>query len=398
MIVKMAWRNLFRHKKRTVLTLITISVGIFISIFGEGINRGMYSQVKNTLRSSSLGYYKIYGKGYYEERLTNDPLEYPIDNYKELEKMLVGIKHSSRLVFKGTLTDRARSLNVNFIGMNKDDENSVFARDNYMLEGSLDMGNASVVIGYKLAELFELEIGSEIIIGARTADKALNAYDVKVVGIIKTGNPFMDASTVFMSRSFAEEFAGAQFINDIVIGEELPKESLDIFKEGESEFVPLEKELVDIEKITRVRRKFFGVISVAILTMAGLGIANTMLMAMMERHKEIGIMMAGGMRRPSILGLFLLEGSISGLVGGFIGFFGGTVAVLYYEKNGMYLGNIEELGTNLPFSDRLYFHYDLKISLFYFTAAFICALAAAFYPAYKATKLNPVEVLKNTFN
>lgn len=398
MIFKMAWRNLFRHKKRTILTLVTISVGIFISIFGEGINRGMYSQVKNTLRSSSLGYYKIYGSGYYEERLTNDPLEYPIKNYQKLEKLLAATKHSSRLVFKGTLTDRSRSLNVNFIGMNKNEENSVFARDNYMLEGSFETGTASVVIGYKLAELFDLKLGSEIIIGTRTADKALNAYDVTVGGIIKTGNPFMDAGTVFMSRSFAEEFAGADFINDIVIGEELSPELLGQIENGEYEFVPLVEELGDIEKITRVRRKFFAVISIAILTMAGLGIANTMLMAMMERHKEIGIMMAGGMRRPKILGLFLLEGSISGIIGGLIGFFGGTVAVLYYQKNGMFLGNIEELGTNLPFSDRLYFHYDIKISLFYFAAAFLCALVAAFYPAYKATKLNPVEVLKNTFN
>jgi putative ABC transport system permease protein len=398
MIVKMAWRNVFRHKRRTVLTLITISVGIFISIFGEGVNRGMYSQVKNTLRNSSLGYYKIYSNGYYEERITNDPLEYPIKNYQELEKKLKGKKYSSRLVFKGTLTDRSKSLNVNFIGVDKDEENSVFDRDKCMVEGNFDTKRASVVIGYKLAELFDLELGSEIVIGTRTATKALNAYDVKVGGIIKTGNPFMDSSSVFMSRSFAEEFANAKFINDIVIGEELSIDFVESINNIGYRIVPLVEELVDIEKITRVRRKFFAVISIAILMMAGLGIANTMLMAMMERQREIGIMMAGGMRRPSILSLFLLEGSISGIIGGFIGFIGGTLLVLYYEKNGMYLGNIEELGTNLPLSDRLYFNYDLRISLFYFLVAFLCAVISAFYPAYKATKLSPVEVLKNTFN
>lgn len=395
MIFKMAWRNLFRHKKRTILTLVTMTIGIMAAIIGEGINSGMYTQIKKTFINSSFGYYTVYKKGFYDDKISNNILEFPIEDEKKFLDSLKNKKYSERLSFGGTLTDSIYSLNVNFIGVDKERENNVFSRDKYMLEGSFELGDKSIVIGSDLARILNLNIGSEVVIIARTAEQSINAYDVKIEGIIKTGNPFMDSAAVFLNLNFAKDFVLSENINNIVVGQKLSEDFLAEIDSKEDRIVSIEEEMSGIEKVVEVRKKFFGIVSGAILTMAALSIANTMLMSMMERHREIGIMMAGGMKRGKILNLFLLEGTISGILGGLLGFCFGSIMVLYYQKYGMYIGDISDLGSSLPISERLFFNYNLSKALFYVCISFICAVAASFYPAYKATKLNPIEIFQN---
>lgn len=395
MIVKMAWRNLFRHKKRTVLTLITMTIGVMFSIATEGLNSGMYLQVRETLINTDVGYYKIYGKDYYEERDLNEIIDFPISNWELLEEKLANTNYSPRLVFTGSITDTRNELNTTFISVDKSMENNVFNRDSYMVKGDFLLDENKVVIGSDIARLLNLDIGSEIVMIGRTADKSINAYDREVGGIIRTGNPILDSNVIFLPLSFAREFTGADFFNDIVIGQELNTSQEDALHKMNIDFIYLDEELKEVNQITNVRKRIFSMVSIAILTMAGLSIANTMLMAMLERRKEIGIMMANGMNRLNILKLFLIEGTISGGIGGFLGFIFGSIIVLYYQSYGMHIGNMDELGVNIPMADRLFFNYSLQSSLYFLFIGFIFALVAGYYPAYKATKMEPVEVISN---
>ncbi len=394
MILKMAFRNLFRHKKRTILTLIAMTIGIMLAILGEGLNVGMYEQVKDVYIKSDIGYYKIYGKNYYEERDTNERLEYIIKDKNGVEEILKNRKKSSRIVFDGKITDSYDELNAIFIGADKKEEETVFDRSSYLVEGEFLTSDDEIVIGYELANLLNLELGMEITILARAYDKSMNAYDRKIGGIIKTGNPLMDARVVFLTKDFAKEFVDADIINDIVIGEILDEKTLFDLEQEEIDLVSFDEELEEINTITTIRRRVFGVISTVILIMAGLSIANTMLMAMMERKREIGILMANGMERKKILRLFLYEGGISGVIGGFIGFTIGSVWVLYYEKYGLNFFNAGNVGINLPLSEKLYFGYNFVTAISFFAIGVLFALIASYYPAYKATTMEPVEVIR----
>lgn len=394
MLVKMAWRNLFRHKKRTLLTLITMAVGIMLAILGEGLNRGMYIQVKDTYIKTDIGQYKIYAKGYYEERDINEPLEFPISNTKELERTLKGISYEERIVYPGSITNSTDELNITFIAVDREREESIFNRSGYMAEGNFLKNPDEIVVGSEVADLLNLEVGMEITLLGRTFDKALNAYDKRIGGIIKTGNPLLDSRIVFVPLKFGKEFIDADIVNDIVIGQALHPRKLKELKKFDIDIIPYDRELREINQINRVRRRVFGIISISILVMAGLSIANTMLMSMLERKKEIGIMMANGMSRRNILKLFLLEGCLSGFLGGLIGFAIGSSIVIYYEEVGLALFNFGDTGINLPISDRLFFGYSFPVSMFFFGVGMTFAVIASYYPAYKATHMEPVEVIR----
>jgi putative ABC transport system permease protein len=396
MILKMIFRNIFRYKKRTVLTLITMIVGIYLAILGEGLNSGLENQITDIYIKTDTSHYKIYGKDFYLEKDDNDQLEYPIENLEKIEKILKNKDYSKRLLFKGSITDGKEELIAQFIGVESPKENLVFERDKYMVEGSFVDDENSLVVGFEMARLLDLGIGNEVTIIARTASQSINAYSLVITGIIKTGNTLMDSSSIFIDLDFAHRFADTPFINDIAVKTLLTDEEVESLEKLQIDFIPWQEEIKDILRITSIRRKAFAIISMTILVMAGVTIANTMLMAMLERQKEIGIMMANGMNNWEILLLFLGEGTFVGSLGSFIGFLFGGITTKYYQNNGIQIAiKSSDLGINIPFSDRLYLYFDLEKSLIIFIVGILFSAVASIYPAIKSIRLDPSEAIKD---
>ncbi len=354
MIIKMAFRNLFRHKNRTILTLVTIIVGILLSIVGEGTYAGMEEQMKGTYIKTDVGYHKIYGKGFYKDKSENEQLEFLISKEAEekIDEIFINKDMSKRLVFSGSITNSVNELNTIFLGTNIEAEEKIFRRSEYIVKGTFTYDKNGIVIGAELAKLLGLNIDDEVTLVARTARKSIDAYDKKIVGIIKTGNPLLDSQIVFIPLEFAKKFVGTELVNDIVLGQ-IPEED-EVWKlEGlEVDSIPLKEILREVTEITAVKRKGFVFITLGILIMAGISITNTMLMAMMERQKEIGIMMANGMSRRNILKLFLSEGLLTGGIGTSIGFVIGSILVIVYEKIGIPLDYMNNVEMSIPLSDR----------------------------------------------
>ena len=392
MILKMAYRNIFRHKQRTALTLVAIVFGIYLAIFGDSLNAGMERDVLNIYRKTEIGDFKIYAQGYYENREDNEPLEYLIEEEEKVLNVLEGKSYSARLNFPGNIIVGADETVVSFLGVDTSEENEIFDRRSGIIEGNFDLNNREVVTGSGLAELFGLKVGDQVTITARTVNKSINAYDVTVSGIIETGNPLMDRNIVFLDLGFAKEFTLAGSVNDIVVlGDEKNVSGIEKHK---VEVVGWETETEDVINMTKMKRKGVAFVSLIILIMAGVSIANTMIMVMLERRKEIGIMMAGGMKRNSIMALFFTEGMIVGFIGSSLGGILGAVTALYYEKKGISFG-IENVGINIPITDKIFTHLDVKVAAAYMLAGLLITLLATLYPAYKATKYDPVKILRD---
>ena len=393
MIYKMAFKNLLRHKRRTLLTLITTIVGIMLAVVGEGLNGGLEKQVSDLSIKSETAYGRIFGKGYYEEKEDNDILEFPIDEDEMLA--LEGISITKRISFTGTITDSDLEFAVYYMGVDEQEENQVFQREKYIISGNFIKNRNDVVIGSELAKLLNVKVGDQLTLMARNINKNQNAYDILITGIIKTGNVIFDGKAVFLSQDFAREFTGADFYNEIAIANILEPNLISQLKTKNFDFVDYKEELKDILAISKMRRKIFGMISGGILIMASLTIANTMLMAMLERKKEIGVLMANGMNSRKILELFFLEGIYNGIIGCTLGFLIGSLITLNLEKVGIPFNmSFQDMGLALPFSDRMYLYYNLGKSLTFPLIGLMFVALASFYPAYKATKLNPIEAIR----
>lgn len=393
MIYKMAFKNLLRHKRRTLLTLITTIVGIMLAVVGEGLNGGLEKQVSDLSIKSETAYGRIFGKGYYEEKEDNDILEFPID--KNEISTLDGISITKRISFTGTITDSDLEFSAYYMGVDEQEENQVFQREKYIISGNFIKNRNDVVIGSELAKLLNVKIGDQLTLMARNINKNQNAYDILITGIIKTGNVIFDGKAVFLSQDFAREFTGADFYNEIAIANILEPNLISQLKTKNFDFVDYKEELKDILAISKMRRKIFGMISGGILIMASLTIANTMLMAMLERKKEIGVLMANGMNSRKILQLFFLEGIYNGITGCTLGFLIGSLITINLEKVGIPFNiSFQDMGLALPFSDRMYLYYSLGKSLTFPLIGLLFVALASFYPAYKATKLNPIEAIR----
>ena len=393
MIYKMAFKNLLRHKRRTLLTLVTTIVGIMLAVVGEGLNGGLEKQVSDLSIKSETAYGRIFGKGYYEEKEDNDILEFPIDEDEMLA--LEGISITKRISFTGTITDSDLEFSAYYMGVDEQEENQVFQREKYIISGNFIKNRNDVVIGSELAKLLNVKVGDQLTLMARNINKNQNAYDMLITGIIKTGNVIFDGKAVFLSQDFAREFTGADFYNEIAIANILEPNLISQLKTKNFDFVDYKEELKDILAISKMRRKIFGMISGGILIMASLTIANTMLMAMLERKKEIGVLMANGMNSRKILQLFFLEGIYNGIIGCTLGFLIGSLITINLEKVGIPFNiSFQDMGLALPFSDRMYLYYSLGKSLTFPLIGLLFVALASFYPAYKATKLNPIEAIR----
>ncbi len=395
MILKMAYRNLFRHKKRTLLTIITMIVGVMLSVVADGTYSGLEKQVRKTYIETDIGLYKIYWKDFYREKYDNEKLEYLIEDEKKIDIILNGKKFSKRLIFEGSITNVEKQLKVTFIGSSIKSEEKVFNRSLYMLKGKFNYDRNKVVIGYQLANLLQLSLGDTVTIMARTARKSIDAYDVEIGGIIKTGNPILDEVAIFIPLQFAKIFADTDYINDITIGEELSREEIEKIQKLNVDFIPYEEELKEYLDLAKADKMIFLFMGIGILLMAGINIANTMLMAMLERRKEIGIMMANGLSRRKILELFLAEGTLAGLMGTGIGIILGSLIVIYYSIKGIPLRNMQDFMGSIPVADRLYMNLQIKSLVGIAFVGLIFSILAAYYPAHKGTKLNPVEAIRD---
>ncbi len=390
MILKMAFRNIFRHRIRSVLTLASLAFGIFFIIVGIGLNIGMERRIIKIMRETETGDYKLYGKSYFKEKYENidDRLDYLIS--KEVTPILKKYDHSSRLVFSGVITDGKYDYPVRVIGGDREIEDSFFKRSSYLIHGSL-----GVVISSTLAKDLNLQVGDPFVLMGTTAKESLNAIDLVVTGIIKTGGLEFDFNTVLIDLKSAQEFAETDHINDIVLRGEISPVDLSKLDELGVEVISYFDELFDLIVITKLKVKVVIILSLIILFMSGVGIVNTMLMAMLERQKEIGILMANGLKPKEIMKLFLLEGSILGGIGSSIGFILGGSLVYYYELVGIPTPSLaHELSTTIPLSDRIYGYFDFKLNLLFLIFGIVIAAMASFYPAYRATQLNPIDVIR----
>jgi len=394
MLLKMAVRNLCRHKKRTILTLTVMVFGIFLSIFMLGLLKGMEMDMVELYINTDIGKYKVYGEKFYDDKEDNEQVEFLMDE-ENINKNLEGENYSSRLVFLGTLISTKAEFPVKMIGVNKEEENNVFEREKRILDGNFLNNEKEIVIGYKIANMLDLKVGDTVTIMGKTVTKGINADDIKIGGIIETKNLLIDSGTIFMNLKFAKEFLGTEKVNDVVIMSKLNSKKIEKLEKN-ADVITWQEEMKDLIEMMQFKTRANLIICFVILIMSGVGIANAMLMSVYESKKEIGILMASGMERKNILSLFLYEGTIMGVLGSGIGLILGSGVVIYVQKHGIPMPyDMDEVGIEMAFPEVMRAYFNIETTLLIFLFGVVIALVATFYPAYKATKFNPIEALRD---
>lgn len=409
LILKLAFRNIFRNFRRSLLTFLTISVGIALTIIFIGFAIGMEQQSIKIAVKTRTSHVKIHDKGYIDDELTLT-LDYSIQNYQELLNSILnfpGVETAAeRVIFPASITDGIDELQLAGVGIHAEREDDAFELSSRLIQGEyIKPGEEKMLLTNEIAKLFKVKTGDIMTMISRTKYDAINALDLEIAGIIHVGNPEVDNMNFFIPLDVAQEFLEMQdeiteisiFGNTMEGAEELARNIRKDLDGNRYDIVTWEYIARDIIRFYEFRSRARQIIIFIILLMASASVMNTMLMSIFERTREIGTLLAFGMRRAKILQLFTLEGTFLGIFGSFIGCLLGGSLTYYFKFNGIDISQYSgESGFgNMPISSVIY----AEITPYYIIGSFllgvIVAMLSAAYPAMKGSRLQPTEALRS---
>jgi len=405
MLLRLALRNIWRNRRRSLLTISAMVVSASLLILALGVFSGMFRDMLSSATEQYHGHLVISAAGYQEDREMYDHFAPAGDLLRRLSAQpeITGVSPRMRafgLVSHGDNTDPAELLGVRPRG-----EESVTTLARQVVSGDFlapEPGNGAV-IGRGLADKLGVSPGDELVFVTQAADGSIGNDLLTVRGVFATGDSGHDNSLVMVGLPWLQKvMALPGQVHELAVAVAEPMEAPRIAEQIKP-LLPKGMEILDWgQLLPEMREAIAGydvsrmIITIILYFAAGLGILNTFFMSVMERTREFGILMAIGMRPMRIRILVLLETLAMGLVSLVLGVGLGLALSLYMQKVGIDLsGTLTPVtyagGTILP---RL--HAVIEWSNLAVPAAMllVVCLLAGFLPANRAAKLKPVEALR----
>ena len=408
-VFRLALRNLTRNTKRTWITAITVAFALFLFQIFAALLIGIEQQSFDNLINYQTAHAKLYAEGYFENR-EEFPLDYALTDLGEFQSAIEsvsGVEASTpRIVFSAQLSNGIDQLLCIGTGIQvKGSDSDVFRISEALTEGAyLKPDEEGMLIGRNLAEFLEVSTGDWVTVLTKTRDGAYEAIDLEIVGLLGTGNPLIDQS------SFMVPLSTAQFMLDMegaatelaVRFSTTARESSTIRqireKLADTKYADLkswQEAEEDFIALVETKRVGSGIFLFIFVVMAVVGITNTVLMAAFERTQEIGTLMAMGLRRKSIRSLFLVEGGLTGLLGGAVGSILALIVLSYFSTKGLDLTAMYgDMDIGYPVQGIVYPRSSIVLVLLSWLMTGLLAALASYYPAARASKLKPVEALR----
>lgn len=412
-IIKLAFRNCLRHKKRSLLTFLSITIGIIVLLISTTVVNGIDETTKKNYFNTNIAAIKIFNEKYFENR-DNLELENLIDNPSDIKNIIEenfnSIEFTQRLKYKVRVISGINELVSNFIGVDLANDQKVFKilsslnepdknRRETLIKRLGDEENLCF-IGAGLRKTLEVNIGDEIEVYVRTVNNAHNAVTYKIIGELYTENPEIDSFSIVVKLEDAAILADSgEAVSEIDLNFDhynisdltLLREKLNLLLPSGMKSYTWEDQLSDMLQFFALRRTALGIIILFLFILAITGVTNTMLMAVFERTKEIGTLSALGMKKRNIISLFLSEGAILGLFGGIIAVAITLFPVFLICRFGFTIPNAD-LTQNM--ASKIYGYIDWVYFPMSVVIAMLISSLATLYPSLKAVGLNVAQVLR----
>lgn len=403
MLLALAWRNVLRNRRRSAITISSIAIGLaamtFLWAFIDGMNRQM---VQNTTRYFA-GDAQIHLKGYHDDPTLDLTMQDAAQVLRAVREHPEVAAVSVRMEGKALASRGDKSRGVLVSGVAPGDEARVTVLLDAIVDGKpLAEGVPGVLVGEKLAEALRVRSGEEIVFVGQAYDGSLASARLAVRGVFRSKIDELDGFVALMPLDAAREFYAAPQGASAVVLRLRDPDRLDAVRANlqaqagdRYEVLGWPRLLPMVAVSTRFHEVVSYVVLLVFLVVVSAAVANPVLMAVLERTREFGIVLAVGMSRVRLLALVLLESILLGAAGVVLGNAIGLAITGYFASTGVYLGAFEAGLRTMPgLSDVIYPALLPERSLMLSALVFAIACLMAFYPAAKAAGLEPVEAIR----
>jgi len=407
MVGKLAFRNLRRNLRRTLLTVAAIALGTALAMFSIGLGDGGHQQmIENGVRIGQ-GHLTVQREGFLESPSSSLYIHDPGPFMAAISRSPYVANAYPRIRGEGILATAAGAEGVVFQGIDPalPGEADIF-RDS-LTEGEFltDENNAHLVIGAKLADRLKLTLGKKVVLTTQDAAGEITSTLVRVQGIYRTGSGTIDGSICLVPIGYLQNALGMEKgVTSIAIYLENPFKEKEALADIGPKLPPGPEHLYQWQTLQPDLRDYvviddaFGYMTYAIvLLIVAIGVLNTILMSVMERRREIGILTAVGMESEDVMKMILVETVFITLLGIFAGVLIGLGVNWYFSTYGLDLSSMSPQEWSLAgtvIDPVLRSHLRPHRALGLCVAVFLLTVTMGIYPAWKASRILPVEAME----
>lgn len=406
MIFKIAWRNIYRNKKRTLITVTSIFAALFLIILMRALQFGFYDNIITTVVESYAGYVEVHAEGYWDNQSLDNAMEVDqklIDDISSVE----GVENIVQRLQTFSLISMGEKTKGGVInGVDISDEQKITDWNKKMLSGSFNLGENEIIVGKGIAEYFDIRENDTLILYGQGYRGMMAAGKYPVKGVIDLKNPDLNKLGIFMAIESARNYVSSEEISThIIIDKEQYYDEEKIVKDlsqilsKDYEIMTWKKTLPEIEQTITADNAGGLIMAFILYIIVVFGMFGTVLMMTEERKYEFGVLISIGMSRVRLFGIILIETIILSMIGVFLAIILTYPISYYFNLNPIDMAVLmgegaDQMLEDLGFSPLAPMSISWDIPLSHALVIFIFSLLISIYPAIKILNLNPVKSMK----
>ncbi len=404
--LSLGWRNIWRNRRRTFISMSAIGVGLLLVIFYSGIVGGMIGEARNQLDNAGMGHVEVFAKGYRPRHDVGTAMP-GVAQWRRTLQLPEGSEVGTRVLARGLATSARGNEPVEVFGVDWPDEQRLSAHLRQVVSGALPAPDDAhgVLVGEPLAERLGLKVGSRVRLMVQRADADMGADLFRVRGIFHSISPAIAQRQVYVSQPAARGLLGLEDATHQLVIQLARPEQADAVAAQLKATLGDQVEVLIWGELLPVLKRMEGLMDTVVFALAtfvyllvGLGVLNTMLMSVLERTREFGVLMALGTRPGQVVSVVLAESFWIASVSVVFGALLGGLLTWQFSHTGLQLSTggesvvLEGATLSTLVKTRFSVADILKASSF----VYAMALVVGIFPARRITRLQPAEALRRT--
>ncbi len=400
---KLAWRNIWRNKRRTIITISSVFFAMFFALIMRSIQVGTYDSMIKGVLENYTGYIQIHKSGYFE-----DPtLDNSFSDTNDIEKSVQAVENIKavipRLESYGLASNKDNSKGIMLLGIDPEKENQLTKPKDKIISGRYLSGSNEILVADKLANYLNIKPNDTLALISQGYHGASASGLFVVAGIIKIPNPDLSKTLVYMNLKDCQHFFQARGqLTSLVINlnnGKLLHKTINALKNkiDLSNYEVKSYEEISPELIQQIRSdEASGLLMLAILYLiVGFGVFGTLMMMMAERRREFGVMVAVGMQKLKLGALVALEMTLMAFIGIITGIAGSFPLIYYLYKNPIvFTGSAAESYINLGFDPKMPAAIEGRIFIIQSLVVLLIFIIAIILPLYNIIRIKEIKALK----